>query len=152
MNIVGILLLIIHIVCCVGVILVVLLQAGKGASLGASFGGGTSQTVFGTGSASFVGKMTWVMAGAFMVTSLLLTIISPFGDGGIGSESGILQQEPIAAPPLGEEATQPGAFPLGDALSGDLGPAMPSETAPLPTESSAQPSPETTAPHPAEQP
>jgi preprotein translocase subunit SecG len=134
MNIVGILLLIIHVICCVGVILVVLLQAGKGASLGASFGGGSGQTVFGTGGATFIGKMTWVMAAAFMSTSLLLTIISPFGDGGMGPESGLLQQEPVAAPPLGEEATQPGAVPLRDDLSGDLGPALPSETAPLPTE------------------
>ena len=152
MNIIGILLLVIHIVCCTGLILVVLLQAGKGASLGAAFGGGSSQTVFGAGSASFIGKMTWVMAGAFMVTSLLLTMISPWGNSGMRPESAVLHEEPVALPPLGEPAVPalPGAIPPGDDMAGDLGPALPVETPPAPFP--AEPVHEPAAPQPAGQP
>jgi preprotein translocase subunit SecG len=62
-----------HIVVCVILILVILLQAGKGANMGAAFGG-SSQTVFGSsGPASFLGKMTTVVAIIFMLTSLTLS-------------------------------------------------------------------------------
>ena len=62
-----------HIVVCVILILVILLQAGKGANMGAAFGG-SSQTVFGSsGPASFLGKMTTVVAILFMITSLTLS-------------------------------------------------------------------------------
>ncbi|MBF0099389.1 MAG: preprotein translocase subunit SecG [Desulfobacterales bacterium] len=64
---------IIHIVVCVGLILIVLLQTGKGANLGAAFGGGSSQTLFGTtGATSFLNKLTTVIAIIFMLTSLSL--------------------------------------------------------------------------------
>jgi preprotein translocase subunit SecG len=70
---VQILITILHIVVSVVLILVVLLQAGKGASMGAAFGG-SSQTVFGsTGPGSFLGKMTTVIATVFMLTSLALS-------------------------------------------------------------------------------
>ncbi len=53
-----------------------LLQTGKGASLGAAFGGAT-QTVFGaSGGAGFFGKLTTIVAVIFMLTSLLLTYMS----------------------------------------------------------------------------
>ncbi len=67
---------IIHITVCIALICIVLLQTGKGASLGAAFGGAT-QTVFGaTGGAGFFEKVTTAIAIIFMVTSLLLTYIS----------------------------------------------------------------------------
>lgn len=63
----------VHIVVCFVVILVVLLQAGKGASMG-SFMGGSSQTVFGSsGPGTFLGKFTAGAAVLFMLTSLLLS-------------------------------------------------------------------------------
>jgi preprotein translocase subunit SecG len=144
MNIVGILLLVIHVACCTGLILVVLLQAGKGASLGAAFGGGSSQTMFGAASATFIGKLTWVMAGAFMATSLLLTLIPISGNGGVVPEPAIIQEEPIATPPLGMPAvpTQPeasselGQDDLG-IIGGDLTPEAPSASEPV--EHSAHP-------------
>ncbi|MFH1033078.1 MAG: preprotein translocase subunit SecG [Pseudomonadota bacterium] len=71
--------IIIHILACVALILVVLLQAGKGASMGAAFGG-SSQTVFGSaGAATFLAKMTTVVALVFMLTSLGLAIFSGKG-------------------------------------------------------------------------
>jgi preprotein translocase subunit SecG len=70
---VQILFTIVHIVACFVLILVVLLQAGKGASMGAAFGG-SSQTVFGSsGPGTFLGKMTTIIATVFMLTSLALS-------------------------------------------------------------------------------
>lgn len=67
------LLLMIHIVVCLALVLIVLLQGGKGADIGATFGAGSSQTVFGaTGGQSFMGKLTTGAAVIFMLTSLLL--------------------------------------------------------------------------------
>ncbi|MFO7570113.1 MAG: preprotein translocase subunit SecG [Smithellaceae bacterium] len=63
---------ILHIVACITLILIVLLQAGKGANMGAAFGG-SSQTVFGSsGAGTFLGKMTAAVAVIFMLTSLTL--------------------------------------------------------------------------------
>jgi preprotein translocase subunit SecG len=65
-----------HILVCVALILIVLLQAGKGASMGAAFGG-ASQTIFGSpGAAGFLTKITTVAAILFMTTSIFLTILS----------------------------------------------------------------------------
>ena len=56
---------------------VVLLQHGKGADMGASFGGGSSQTLFGArGSATFLSRVTAVLATLFFVTSLGLAYLS----------------------------------------------------------------------------
>jgi preprotein translocase subunit SecG len=63
----------VHIIACVILVLVVLLQAGKGANMGAAFGG-SSQTVFGSsGPGTFLGKMTTAVAIIFMLTSLSLS-------------------------------------------------------------------------------
>src|SRR5438309_9338628 len=65
---------VIHVLACLFLIVVVLLQTGKGADMGAVFGGG-SQTLFGSGGAgNFLTKLTTGTAIAFMLTSLLLTI------------------------------------------------------------------------------
>ncbi len=65
-----------HIFVCVALILIVLLQAGKGASMGAAFGG-ASQTIFGSpGAAGFLTKITTVAAIIFMMTSIFLTMMS----------------------------------------------------------------------------
>ena len=65
-----------HILMCIGMILIVLLQTGKGADMGAAFGG-SSQTVFGSGGpGTFLGKMTTFIAVFFMLTSLWLAYSS----------------------------------------------------------------------------
>ncbi len=69
-------LVVVHVFVGVALILIVLLQAGKGAALGAAFGG-ASQTVFGPrGPGSFLSKLTTAAAGIFMITSLALAIFS----------------------------------------------------------------------------
>ena len=65
-----------HIIICIAMILTVLLQTGKGADMGAAFGG-SSQTVFGSsGPGTFLGKMTTFIAIFFMLTSLWLAYSS----------------------------------------------------------------------------
>ncbi len=68
--------IVVHILVCAALILIVLLQAGKGAEMGAAFGG-ASQTIFGSaGAMGFLSKLTTVAAIIFMLTSLLLTFTS----------------------------------------------------------------------------
>jgi len=67
---------VVHVIVCLILIGVVLLQSGKGAEMGAAFGG-SSQTIFGSrGSATFLSKLTVGAAILFMVTSLSLSILS----------------------------------------------------------------------------
>jgi len=67
---------VLHVLVCMALILIVLLQAGKGAEMGAAFGG-ASQTIFGSaGAMGFLTKLTTVAAIIFMLTSLLLTFAS----------------------------------------------------------------------------
>jgi preprotein translocase subunit SecG len=74
------LILIFHVLLCMGLIGLVLMQQGKGADLGASFGSGASQTVFGSqGSGSFLLKLTGFLALLFFVTSLTLTYLAAHG-------------------------------------------------------------------------
>ncbi|MFO0754507.1 MAG: preprotein translocase subunit SecG, partial [Thermodesulfovibrionales bacterium] len=70
------LLIIIHILASFFLIAIVLLQSGKGAEIGATFGG-SSQTLFGSrGAATFLNKITTISAVVFMLTSLALTMVT----------------------------------------------------------------------------
>ena len=63
-----------HVFACIFLIAVVLLQTGKGADMGAVFGGGSSETVFGSsGAGNFLTKLTTGIAILFMLTSLVMT-------------------------------------------------------------------------------
>lgn len=78
------LLIALHVLVCIALIIIVLLQAGKGAEIGASFGSGSSQTVFGaSGGKSFMSKLTASAAIIFMLTSLTLAYF--YGQPGSGS-------------------------------------------------------------------
>ncbi|MCI0469999.1 MAG: preprotein translocase subunit SecG [Nitrospirae bacterium] len=73
------LLLIIHVMVCLFLIFIVLIQGGKGAEMGAAFGG-SSQTLFGSrGAATVFSKITTISAVVFMLTSLILTIATTKG-------------------------------------------------------------------------
>src|SRR5512132_3765464 len=101
------LIVILHVIVSVALILVILLQTGKGSDIGAVFGGGSSQTLFGsTGPTSFLSKLTAGAAVIFMLTSLFLAYFS--GTGGTRSimKSGGAPPGPtMPAPP----ATMPAA-------------------------------------------
>jgi preprotein translocase subunit SecG len=81
---------------CLILVAIVLLQTGKGASMGAAFGGASNTIFGGAGPASFLNKVTTIAAIAFMITSFTLAILSSRG----GSSSKVLDAVPT-------EQTQP---------------------------------------------
>jgi len=67
---------VIHVIATIALILIVLLQTGRGSEIGAAFGGGSSQTLFGSsGSSGFMTKITTATVVIFMLTSLLLAYL-----------------------------------------------------------------------------
>lgn len=69
--------ILLHVFISICLILVVLMQSGKGGGVAGAFGGGGNQTVFGgRGATDFLGKATWGLGAGFMFTSLLLGILS----------------------------------------------------------------------------
>lgn len=100
-----IVLTILHVAVCLFLIGVVLLQSGKGAEMGASFGSSGSQSVFGAGGGtSFLSKMTTGAAVIFMLTSLTLAYIS-----GMPSASSIMSGKGKATPVQTSPAVPPAA-------------------------------------------
>src|SRR5512142_3386099 len=78
--------LIVHVLVCIFLIIVVLLQSGKAADLAGAFGGMGSQTAFGPrGSATVLSKATTIAAALFMVTSLTLAVMASRSSGGASS-------------------------------------------------------------------
>ncbi|MFT5986660.1 MAG: preprotein translocase subunit SecG [Marinobacter psychrophilus] len=77
MDLMETLIVVLHVVIAVALVGLVLIQQGKGADAGAAFGGGASQTVFGSqGSGSFLTRFTAFLAIAFFVTSFSLAIFA----------------------------------------------------------------------------
>jgi len=104
----------IHVVLAAAVIALVLLQQGKGAEAGAAFGGGASQTVFGSqGSGSFLGRLTAIVATGIFITSFVLAYYAKqqaisVGDAGIPSAELIEQAQQSTLPVL-ENSEAPAA-------------------------------------------
>jgi len=117
------LIIVIHVIVSVALILIVLLQTGKGADMGAAFGGGSSQTLFGsTGASSFLTKLTTVSAIVFMLTSLTLAYLSSHRTASsvmsdmpsvVSSQDQEAQQGPAQTPTEseGSQASPPGTPP-----------------------------------------
>jgi len=101
------LLTILHVVVCLFLIIVVLLQSGKAADLAGAFGGMGSQTAFGPrGAATVLSKATTTAAVLFMLTSITLGIMQGNRIGG-GSGQSVIEKTGLA----GEEAPAPAAIP-----------------------------------------
>jgi preprotein translocase subunit SecG len=130
---------VLHVIACVFLIAVVLLQRGKGAQIGAVFGGGAGATLFGSrGAGNFLTKLTAGAAAVFMLTSLSLSYFGITGagerlfDGGAAVEEekadslfeevGTAPAEPVDA---GAQAPAVEAEPAGDA-AGEAPAAAPS--------------------------
>jgi len=102
-----ILFLLVHVLVCIFLIIVVLLQSGKAADLAGAFGGMGSQTAFGPrGSATLLSKATTISAVLFMITSLSLSILATKGaglgttvlEGGSTKSAPVKSQAPIPVP------------------------------------------------------
>src|SRR5258708_32550528 len=89
----------VHILVCIGLILVVLFQAGKGAGLGNLFGGGGGDQLFSAPSGSaFIRKLTTGMAIVFVLTSLSLTIVTSHRNSQSLPEQVPMQNNPTPGP------------------------------------------------------
>jgi preprotein translocase subunit SecG len=85
-----------HVLVCLFLIIVVLLQSGKAADLAGAFGGMGSQTVFGPrGTATVLSKATTIAAALFMITSLTLVIMA---NGGAHGTCSVLDHRKTTAP------------------------------------------------------
>jgi len=102
---------ILHMLIAVVLILVILLQSGKGADMGAAFGGGSSQTVFGgRGAATFLSKLTSAVIVLFMLSSLFLAIyVGRRGTSSVITEERARQAAPSPAPQMPPAAQTPPA-------------------------------------------
>lgn len=112
------LIVVIHVFICFLMIGAILLQSGKGAEIGAAFGG-SSQTVFGSrGPANFLSKLTVVVAAVFMVTSLTLAILAKQRN----FSSTVIDMQPKSeptAPPAAPPAQSSGdSHPSGETPAG----------------------------------
>ncbi len=106
-------LVVIHVIVSIALIMIVLLQTGKGADMGAAFGGGASQTLFGTtGASTFLGKLTTIAAIVFMLTSLTLAYMA-----GHRNAQSVVEKAPVAAPQddTGNKASNPATAPEASA-------------------------------------
>jgi len=85
----------VHVLVAIALVCVVLIQRGQGADIGASFGSGGAQTLFGSrGSGSFLGKLTGGLAATFMLTSLTLAFFTQQQAVSVVERSGAIQQQP----------------------------------------------------------
>ena len=111
------LILVLHILIALAIVALILLQQGKGADMGASFGGGGSQTLFGpTGSGSVLTQATAILATLFFVTSFGLAIIAKqkaneIADAALMSEGAKIEAmaesaDPIESIPENEASTE----------------------------------------------
>jgi preprotein translocase subunit SecG len=124
-----VLLIILHVTVSFIMIGVILLQAGKGAEIGASFGG-SSQTVFGSrGPGTFLSKLTVAAAVIFMVTSLSLSILSK----GRFMATSVLDLKKTEAPAAEVPAAPTAAAPAPASPTEGQAPAAPAPAAPAPS-------------------
>ncbi len=122
--------LIVHILVCLFLIVVVLLQSGKAADLAGAFGGMGSQTAFGPrGSATLLSKATTVSAVLFMVTSLTLSILAT-RNAGLGST--VLQTAPAQTQSQPAKPAAPAQAPSSGGQTFPLPPVGQQAPAPAP--------------------
>ncbi|TGN40544.1 preprotein translocase subunit SecG [Marinobacter confluentis] len=110
------LVVVVHVVIAVALVGLVLIQQGKGADAGAAFGGGASQTVFGSqGSGSFLTRATTLLAIVFFVTSFSLAVFAK-QRAEVAGQAGIpqVQQSSAESSPADEESANESESGAGD--------------------------------------
>ena len=129
-----VLLTIIHVLVCIFLIIVVLLQSGKAADLAGAFGGMGSQTAFGPrGSATLLSKATTVSAVVFMITSLSLSILATRNAGSSVGNTVLdkaKQSAPASAPKPAQSPAPVPAAPVPQSTAPGGKPAAPATPAP----------------------
>jgi preprotein translocase subunit SecG len=122
------LLIIVQVLCALAIIVLVLLQQGKGADMGAAFGSGASGSLFGaTGSANFLSRMTAVSATIFFVATLALAYLGTTGRvvSSGGSGGGVMSEIDKAAPAKDAAGEAPKDVPPASPAPAPAAPAQP---------------------------
>jgi preprotein translocase subunit SecG len=111
--------IVLHVIACLFLIGVVLLQQGKSQDLASAFGGGGTQTAFGPrGSANVLSRATTILAAVFMITSVALSILRP-------RSSGLLDQLQAPAPAASARPAAPISLPVVPPAESSAAPASP---------------------------
>ena len=101
-----------YVFACLVLLMVILLQQGKGGDMASAFGGGSSQTAFGArGGATLLAKVTAGFAALFMLGALSLAIIGERGDSGSLLRGTPAPAAPSPAPATPESSTAPAPTP-----------------------------------------
>ena len=117
---------VLHVIACIFLIAVVLLQRGKGAQIGAVFGGGAGSTIFGSrGAGNFLTKLTAGAAAVFMITSLSLSYFGITGAAERLFDQGAATEEKKPADSLFEEVGKAPADQPDAATKAQAGEATP---------------------------
>lgn len=123
MNLIQTIVLVLHVLVAIAVIGFVLLQHGKGADMGAAFGGGSSGSLFGSaGSANFLSRTTAILATVFFLTSVALTW---FGSREGSTPQGVMDkgvmERTVVPPAVPTDVPQPvaGGAATGSAATGN---------------------------------
>lgn len=140
---IAVLVKLIHFIVCIGLVVVVLLQADKGEGLAGAFGGGSSNTIFGErGSGGVMTKITTAMAIIFMLTSLTLALKLPAWDtkspaAGIDLSSRPAPIQTSSPMPMGGEPVAPvapvNAVPAPTTVPTPVAPVVPAPAPAVPT-------------------
>ena len=131
-------LMVIHYITCFAMILVILLQSGKGGGLAGAFGGGGSTIFGGRGAGTVLTRATMILGAMFFVTSLWLALLSASGGvSGTGSSKSLIQEEAKKA--AGSQPTS-GPAPTGGQTLPPAGTQTPTQPAPQPTNPAPAPS------------
>jgi preprotein translocase subunit SecG len=132
------LLTIVHIFVAVVLILVVLLQAGRGGGMGAAFGGASQQIFGGRGAGTFLAKVTTVCAVVFFLTSLTLAMMSSRQRSALEHRLGpktedTSKKDEAAGATKGDAETTPEAAPAGEPVATPPAEGTDAQPAPAPT-------------------
>jgi preprotein translocase subunit SecG len=133
---------VLHVVLCIFMIFVILLQPGKDAGMGAALGGGAATSAFGgRGAVTFLSKLTAVCAGLFFLTSLGLSFVGVRSSvtSSLTTKAAAAKSAPAATPAPGSAAPAPAADTQGspkasDAEPGPAAPTSPAAPAPAPAQ------------------
>ncbi|HZA96396.1 MAG TPA: preprotein translocase subunit SecG [Burkholderiaceae bacterium] len=133
------LLIVVQVIAAIAVIVLVLLQHGKGADMGAAFGGGASGSLFGaTGSANFLSRSTGVVATVFFLATLGLAYTSTAIKRPASDTGGVMGTVPATPAPAPKDIPTPSSqAPQGTPAAGV--PAVPAPTS-APSDTPAKPS------------
>ena len=119
-------LLVVHLVAAAAILVLVLLQHGKGADMGAAFGSGSAGSVFGSaGSANFLSRSTGAAAAVFFATSIALTY---YGSHRATSGGGVMQG--VTGEPAKSQSSAPASTPAPAAPGAPSGSSAPKSDVP----------------------